>query len=98
MMEVKIMWYENIFSVLKEYFDENRCYSHIENIYENDRWFDFKHFKKTAEYCLEQMKKAGLSEVEMLPLRADGKTPYGDWVIPRAWDAEEAVLMNANTN
>ncbi len=91
------MWYEKIFSILSEYFNEKSCFYHVEKIHRSDRWFDFANFKKTALYCAEQMKIAGLKEVEMLPLKADGKTAYGDWVIPRAWDVSGAVLRTADS-
>jgi hypothetical protein len=38
------------------------------------------------------MEEAGLSEVDLLPLKADGKTRYGDWALPRGWDATRGVL------
>lgn len=83
---------KSIIEVLSGYIDKYRCYDYVRGIYSNDRWLDFSSFVRTAEYSAEQMKKAGLEEVEMLPLKADGHTAYGDWVIPRAWDAYKGVL------
>jgi len=39
------------------------------------------------------MRRIGLSSVEVIPYKADGRTAYGDWIIPRAWDAHEAVVQ-----
>ncbi len=86
------MGYRDVFSVLQEYVSGERCFRYVEGIHSTDRWFNFRMFEKTAGFCAEQMEKAGLSEVELLPLRADGRTPYGDWVIPKAWDARKGVL------
>ena len=90
--EDKFMWYEKYFSILSKYFNNDRILKYASGIYENDRWFTFSSFIRTAEYCAEQMRQIGLEEVEMIPLKADGHTPYGDWVVPRAWDVSYATL------
>ena len=82
-----------LFSELSPLIDGARMVRHVEAIYRNDRWFDFAHFEKTARYVASELEAAGCAEVELLPLRADGATRYGDWVVPRAWDAHEATLM-----
>jgi hypothetical protein len=89
------MHYTHFFDQLASVFDTPRCVEFVAAIFENDRWFDFAAFRRTAEYCCRQMTRAGLSGVESLPLKADGKTPYGDWVIPRAWDVNYAALSVA---
>jgi len=90
--------YEEIFSILSEYFDESESFKHVAEIHGNDYWFDYSHFGKTAEYCFKQMKNTGLSDVELIPLKADGRTAYGDWVVPRAWDASGAALKVVNSD
>jgi len=57
-----------------------------------DRWFDFSHFKQSANYSAAKLQDAGLSRVEVMSFPADGQTRYGDWVVPLAWDATEAEL------
>ena len=86
------MNWTNFFSVLADAFDSGHCLELVREIWENDRWFTFSAFERTAAFCERQMREAGLSEVERLPLKADGHTAYGDWVIPRAWDVSEAYL------
>ena len=85
-------WYKKVFDVFEEYFDNEQCLKHVGQIYQSDRWFDFSHFRETADYCAEQMKRTGLCEVDMLELSADGRTAYGDWVMPRAWDVSGGIL------
>ena len=57
-----------------------------------DHWFDFTHFKRSADYCAARLEEAGLSAVECISFTADGRTCYGDWVAPLAWDVSEAEL------
>lgn len=93
---MSFMWYEQYFSILGKYFNNDRILKYVSGIYENDRWFTFSSFIKTAEYCVDQMKRIGLEEIEMIPLKADGHTSYGDWVVPRAWDVSYATLRVSN--
>ena len=85
-------WIDEFLKMLESVFDKDKAFDNVRRIYENDRYFDFAHFNKTAEAVAELMKEAGMEEVELLPLKADGKTRYGDWVLPRAWDAYDAKL------
>lgn len=73
-------------------FSWERCRGFVEQIYSTDRWFSNDSFQKTARFCARALEEAGLSQVEVLPLRADGRTRYGDWVISRAWSAKSASL------
>lgn len=73
-------------------FDWARCLTRANDIWNEDRWFRNSSFLKTAAYCERAMREIGLMCVERLDLRADGKTPYGEWVIPRAWEARGACL------
>lgn len=57
-----------------------------------DRYFTFANFHRSGRYCAEQLEQFGLAEVECLEYAADGRTAYGDWIIPRAWDVDDAVL------
>lgn len=73
-------------------FDWRRCLAHAENIWNEDRWSRNSAYLKTAAYCLNAMRDMGLAQVESLGLRADGRTAYGEWVMPRAWEARAACL------
>jgi len=61
-------------------------------LWDIDHWFDFAHFKQSADYSAARLQDAGLSQVEVVSFPADGRTGYGDWVVPLAWDAREAEL------
>ena len=58
-----------------------------------DRWFHFAHFKRSASYSAEKMAEAGLDQVQVISFPADGRTAYGDWVAPLAWDVAGAELQ-----
>jgi Uncharacterized protein conserved in bacteria with an aminopeptidase-like domain len=85
---------KNLLEIFKNLFDPDECTEFLREIHNNDRLFSFDAFERTAYNCYEFMKDSGLENVEMLPVKADGKTPYGDWVIPQAWNAEYGVLKS----
>ena len=86
----------NYIDLLSGIFDTEQCIRYLKGIWENDRFFDYKSFAKTADYCANAMADIGLDQVEKLAVAADGKTAYGDWVLPQAWDVESAVLREVN--
>lgn len=81
--------------MLEDLFDAEGCLGRLHEIYRRDRWCRYSSFAQTAEYCREQMQEAGLCQVESLAVPADGSSPCGDWVVPRAWDAHAARLQVA---
>lgn len=90
------MEWKKIMEKLDQLIDADRCKEEVYALYETDHWFSYDQCEKTAEHCVEVMKSAGLQEIEMLPLKADGKTFYGDWRLPRAWKAKKGILRYAD--
>lgn len=72
--------------------DPKRISANVCAIFENDRWSSFSKYEKTADYCREALGRIGLDQVELEPLPADGKTRFGDWIMPLAWEATAAEL------
>lgn len=89
------MEWREIYRLLSGMFDQDACLEEVKAIWENDRWFSRDRFNLTAKYCAEAMKSAGL-DVEMLPLKADGKTKYFDWTMYPGWDVDHAILSYAD--
>jgi len=85
-------WLKTLMTELNNAFDKQQAYENTRIIYENDRLFDCKHFNKTADNAIKMMEAAGLTDIEKLPLKADGHTLYGLWELPRAWDINSATL------
>jgi hypothetical protein len=80
------------FTALTEISDEKTIESQIESIFESDRKSTFTAYNETAQWLAHKMKSFGLTDVEVEPVPADGKTTFSDWVMPMAWDAEEGRL------
>lgn len=81
-----------IYPILDKYFREDRCLERVTKIWENDHYISYDRYEKTAQYCADSMAAAGLKEIEMLPLAANGRTCYHDWKIPKAWRVAHATL------
>ncbi|MDH5686671.1 MAG: DUF4910 domain-containing protein [Candidatus Bathyarchaeota archaeon] len=84
--------FQRIASVIGKEFSGLLAKEYATRIYWTDHYFSYDKFHQTAKYCADEMEKIGLEDVEIIPYKADGKTAYGDWIIPRAWDAEDATL------
>ena len=90
------MDWKNLFPILDKKFDIARCMERVRRIWETDHYISYDKFNQTADYCAQVMGSAGLAEIEILPLRADGKTCYHDWKIPKAWRVSHATLTYAS--
>ena len=77
---------------LKGEVSAERAFEHLERLFATDRESSFSGYARSAGYAAEAMRSAGLERVELLDVPADGVTRFGDWVMPLAWDVEEAFL------
>ena len=57
-----------------------------------EKTFCYRRFAESARYCYEQMREAGLADVQLIELPADGATTHMDFTMPQAWDVEDASL------
>jgi hypothetical protein len=57
-----------------------------------DRWFTFPKFYESAQSSARRMEEFGLAGAKVEEFPADGKTFFGHWQMPYAWDAEDATL------
>jgi len=90
------MEWKELYQTLDSLFDVEACINITKGIWENDRWCSRDKNELTAQYCADVLRNAGLTQIELLPLTADGNTKYFDWTIPRAWDADSATLCYAD--
>ena len=86
------MNWKNIFPILDSCFHADRCLDHVTRIWETDHRISYDQFEKTADYCAKAMEAAGLTQIELLPLKADGRTCYNDWRLPQAWKVHHGYL------
>jgi len=61
-------------------------------LWEHARWNSFDRMRQTADEAAAIMREIGLEGVEVIEFPADGVTHHGGWVMPQAWDVEEATL------
>mgnify|MGYP005838879625 CR=1 FL=1 len=77
--------------IAEEYSSAN-AFELTAGIQRHDRWSTFDQYRRSGEYCAARMREYGLEGVEQMAIPADGATRIGDWVMPLAWDVENAVL------
>ena len=69
-----------------------RMQSDIAEFFALSRWSSFDKINALAERIAAKMNEIGLSDVRLIEAPADGKTAYGGWVMPKAYDVEAARL------
>jgi hypothetical protein len=72
--------------------EAKRAFDDAVAIQSMDRWFTSSSFHNSAAYSAHRMREAGLGDVEILEAPADGRSVFGDWKNPLAWEAEEATF------
>jgi len=72
--------------------DGERAFDDLMNRWNIDRWFTFSGMLRSCEYSAAKMKEYGFDEAKVEKFPADGKTPFGYWRMPLAWDATDAKL------
>lgn len=77
---------------IKPAVEPGRAMNHMRQVWWSDRWFTFPKFHETAKYLKGAMEAAGLEQVEIVHPPADGKTQFGYWTMPLAWDVSSARL------
>ncbi len=87
---------ENFWRLLGQQTHGQRTLDFVRRLWETDRWADFAHFHKTADTVAELFEQFGLTDVERIEIPADGRHEVGDWVMPLAWDCDEAVIEIAD--
>ena len=82
----------SLLGVLDPAIEGGRTLDLASGIWSTDRYFTFPKFHETAAFVTEKLRAAGLQQVSVMEMPADGKSTAGDWVLPMAWDVEEAYL------
>lgn len=84
--------YERVMGAIAQGFRPDNLRRKAEHIAAIEKTFCYSRFAESARYCCEQFQAVGLADVELIKLPADGRTAYMDFVMPQAWDAEDAGL------
>ncbi len=66
----------------------------LERIWAHDQWFDTPRQIQAAQTIASQLSEAGLADVQVFSLPADGRTRFQDWTSRLAWDCPAARLVD----
>lgn len=92
--------FEKIYQLFEEELSGINARNIASHIFQFDRQCSFSRYGESASYCCELLNSIGLEGAKVWEFPADGNTIYGDWRMPKAWDAEEAelrIIEPANT-
>ncbi len=84
--------FRDLLSLLAARVEKERTKEDTEAIHSIDRSFTFSSFHQSARLTADRLRAAGLSSVEILEAPADGRTVFGDSMMPLAWEADEATF------
>ncbi len=84
--------YEAIWQAVKGELSGERARDYTARLWEHARWNSFDKMRQTAAEIAAIMREVGLADVQVIEYPADGTTSFGGWVMPEAWDAEDATL------
>ena len=84
------------FIVASKLFIPEKLKHYISNIYKTDHYPSFYKFHQTADFVVSELQKMG-AIARKIEFKADGKTKYGDWTLPKAWDAYDLKLKDLAT-
>ena len=82
----------NLLKLLLANVNSTEAMTNVQTIWANDRFFNFPKFQATAKNVAEMMRQAGLDDVQIGNVPADGVTKSGFWTEPLAWDPHAATL------
>ena len=84
--------YDSIWNAVRPRLSAERMRADIAEFFAFSRWSSFDKINELAELIAKKMTAAGMEDVRLIPFPADGKTAYGGWIMPLAYDAREARL------
>jgi len=84
--------FEAIWQAVGDEISGERAEADIKRIWQHARWNSFDQMQQTAQEIASIMREIGLEGVEIIQYPSDGVTSYGGWVMPQAWDVEDAWL------
>jgi hypothetical protein len=84
--------FRDLLALLDAEINGDRAWEDAAAIHAIDRWFTFSAFHESAHLSADRLREAGAAKVEILEAPADGHTLYGDWMMPLAWDVDQAFF------
>lgn len=92
--------YTSIWNAVRGHLSAERMRDDIGEFFEFSRWSSFDRINALAQRIAEKMREIGLEDVRLIEFPADGRTAYGGWVMPGAYDVQDArlTLLTENNN
>ncbi|MCW3099026.1 MAG: hypothetical protein JWL77_4644 [Chthonomonadaceae bacterium] len=84
--------YTPIWNAVRPHLSGERMQAEITEFFAFSRASSFDKIVGLADLIASKMEAAGLEEVRLIEAPADGRTAYGGWRMPRAYDVQEARL------
>lgn len=81
---------EEIYRIISREFSLPNLKRLAYRIYDYEKTFCNQDFLKSSQFCYRELAKTGSRNVQRIPLKADGRTAYLDFILPEAWDVDEA--------
>jgi len=82
--------YRPLWNQIRGAIQSERIVRDVADVFALARWSSFDKIGELARLIAAKMQDAGMCDVEVIELAADGKTFYAGWVIPEAYDVETA--------
>jgi len=90
--------FRDLLNVLKAEIDGRRAWDESVAVQAIDHRFTFSSFMESARHSAGRLRDVGLDRVEVLEAPADGRSIFGDWMMPLAWEVEEATFDLVGSN
>src|SRR5579862_9308494 len=84
--------YEHIWQAAGRHIQPARMQAEIEEYFTYSRLSSYDAINALSRVISGNMEAAGLSDVRLIQFPADGRTFYGGWCMPRAYDTRSARL------
>lgn len=82
-----------IWNAVGKHLSAERMQAEIAECFELSRWSSFDKLNALARLIAGKMEAAGMEDVRLIEFPADGKTAYGGWMMPKAYDVRAARLI-----
>jgi aminoglycoside 3-N-acetyltransferase len=84
--------YMPIWNAVEPHLSVERMQAEIAELFAFSRWSSFDKINALARQIADKMEAAGMEDVRLIQFPADGRTAYGGWVMPKAYDVHAARL------
>src|SRR5437879_644042 len=88
---------EPIWQAIGPHINVERMRAEVAEFFAYSRLSSFDAIKALARLIADRMKQAGMEDVRLIEFPADGRTFYGGWAMPRAYDVQSARLADTGS-